>query len=257
MAVYLDLVMILNFLVDFLLFLGTNRLSGFPPEPWRCALGALLGSLYSGASMLPGFRFLGRGVWPAVWLAVCAMAAYGINRSALKRGAVFVLLSMALGGIALSLGRGDFLTLVLAAGGLWLLCRFSFGEGVGEREYVNLSLSYEGRQVNMIALRDSGNTLTDPITGQPVLVISGEAAQRLTGLTPEQLSHPLETLASGCIRGLRLIPYRAIGQGSGMLLGMRLDNVTVGKKKQSTVVAFAQEGLGSGSMYQALTGGVI
>ena len=30
MEVYLDLVIILNFLVDFLLLLGTNRLSGFP-----------------------------------------------------------------------------------------------------------------------------------------------------------------------------------------------------------------------------------
>ena len=45
MAVYLDLVMVLNFLVDFLLLLGTNRFSGFPTAPWRSALAALLGAL--------------------------------------------------------------------------------------------------------------------------------------------------------------------------------------------------------------------
>lgn len=257
MAVYLDLVMILNFLVDFLLFLGTNRLSGFPSEPWRCALGALLGSIYSGLCMLPDFRFLGRGAWCVIWLAVCAMAAFGLNRSALKRGAVFLLLSMALGGIALSVGRGEFAALVLAAGGLWILCRFCFGEGVGEREYVNLHICHGGRQVNLIALRDSGNTLTDPVTGEPVLVISAEAAQRLTGLSREQLSHPLETMASSGIKGLRLIPYRAIGCSGGMLLGMRPDAVMIGEKTQRAVVAFAPEGLGKGSMYQALTGGVI
>ena len=36
--IYLDLVMVLNFLVDFFLLLGTNRLSGFPAQPWRCAV---------------------------------------------------------------------------------------------------------------------------------------------------------------------------------------------------------------------------
>ena len=59
MAVYLDLVMLLNFLVDYLLLLGTNRLSGSPMTPGRCALAAVLGSVYAGACLLPGFRFLG------------------------------------------------------------------------------------------------------------------------------------------------------------------------------------------------------
>ena len=45
MAVYLDLVMLLNFLVDYLLLLGTNRLSGSPMTPGRCALAAVLGSV--------------------------------------------------------------------------------------------------------------------------------------------------------------------------------------------------------------------
>ena len=40
MEVYLDLVVILNFLVDFLLLLGTNRLSGFPLAAGRCAAAA-------------------------------------------------------------------------------------------------------------------------------------------------------------------------------------------------------------------------
>ena len=133
----------------------------------------------------------------------------------------------------------------------------SFGDGIGEKEYTNLTIAYGGNVVRLIALRDSGNTLRDPITGEQVLVISAGAARRLTGLTEEQLRAPLETLASSIIPGLRLIPYRAVGQGSGMLLGMRFEEVTVGPRKQSAVVAFAPEGLGNGSMYQALTGGAI
>lgn len=257
MEVYLDLVVILNFLVDFLLLLGTNRLSGFPLAPKRCALAALLGGIYSGACMLPGFRFLSSVLWRIVSLSLMAVIAFGCNRSAMKRGGVFVLLSMAMGGIALSVGKGDFAALVLAAAVCWLLCRMAFGETVGGREYVPITLTYGDNSANIIALRDSGNTLRDPISGEQVLVIAGDVAQKLTGLTGEQLQSPLETLAQHPLPGLRLIPYRAVGQSGGMLLAMRFNNVKIGSRMQNAIVAFAPEGLGRGEVYQALTGGVL
>lgn len=257
MAVYLDAVMVLNFLVDFLLLLGTNRLSGFPQGTSRCAFGALLGSIYSGACLLPGFRFLGSLLWRSVSLGLIGTAAFGWGRGAGKRTAVFVLLSMTLGGMVVSLGRNDFGALTLAALLCFGLCRFCFGSTVGSREYVPLTLSYGDRAASILALRDSGNTLRDPITGEQVLVVSGEVGQRLTGLTQAQLLHPLETLAQRPIPGLRLIPYRAVGQSGGFLLGLRLEQVKVGHQTTSAVVAFAAEDFGRGEVYQALTGGAL
>ena len=257
LTVYLDLVVILNFLVDFLLLLGTNRLAGFPPGWGRSAAGALLGGLYGGACLLRGFRFLGSLLWRTVSLLLIGVLAFGWNRSALKRCGVFALLSMALGGMAVSIGRLNFPALVLAAAGVWLLCRVAFGETVGGREYVPIEISRGEKMVRLIALRDSGNTLRDPITGEQVLVIDRDAAQQLTGLKESQLQSPLETLAAMPAAGLRLIPYRAVGCGSGMLLAMRFERVKIGSREQSAVVAFAPEGLGGGSMYQALVGGVL
>ena len=257
LEVYLDLVVILNFLVDFMLLLGTNRLSGFPLSAKRCALASALGGIYSGACMLPGFRFLGNTLWRIVSLVLIAVTAFGFSRSALKRGGVFLLLSMALGGIAVSFGRGDFLVLILAAAGVWLLCRVAFGDTVGGREYVPITLTYGGNTASLTALRDSGNTLRDPITGEQVLIISGDVAGQLTGLTEAQIRAPLETLALRPVPGLRLIPYRAVGLSGGMLLALRFENVKIGSRTQSAVVAFAPEGLGGGTMYQALAGGAL
>lgn len=257
MEVYLDLVIMLNFLVDFLLLLGTNRLSGFPPGRLRCGAASVLGAIYGGACLLPGFRFLGNLLWRSVSLCLMAVIAFGWGRSAWKRGAVFVLLSMALGGIALNFGRQDFLALLAAAGLCWLLCRISFDGGTGNREYIPITLHYGDKTASLLALRDTGNTLRDPITGEQVLIVSGEVAQRLTGLSREQLQAPLETLARRPVPGLRLIPYRAVGQSGGMLLALRFDNVKIGSRQQSAIVAFAPEGLGKGSIYQALTGGAI
>lgn len=256
MEVYLDLVMILNFLVDFLLLLGTNRLSGFPSAPGRCAGSALLGAVYSGCCFLPGFRFLGNPLWRCVSLGVMSVLAFGTNAGVWKRSGIFLLLSMSMGGIALSLGRGDLVSLVLC-GLLCLLLSFvSFGGQVGGREYVPLKILYEGRSVSLIALKDTGNTLRDPVTGEQVLVISPEAAESLTGLSARQLQHPLETMMGNPVPGLRLIPYHAVGNAGGFLLAKRFSDVEVGEKKRSALVAFAAEGLGKGEVYQALTGGM-
>lgn len=257
LKIYLDLVVILNFLVDFLLLLGTNRLSGFPASPLRAAAAAALGAVYSGVCMMPRMRFLGGLLWRIVSLAGMAVIAFGWDKSAWKRSGVFVLLSMALGGASLSIGHGNFLTLLLTAGGVWALCIVAFGGRVGGSEYVPVELTYGEKTVSIVALRDSGNTLRDPISGEQVLVVSGEVAEKLTGLTQEQLRAPLKTLMCRPVPGLRLIPYRAVGQAGDMLLAMRFDGVKIGNRTQSAVVAFAAEGLGRGDVYQALTGGVI
>ena len=89
MTVYLDLVMLLNFLVDFLLLLGTNKLSGFPPDPMRAAVGGVIGAVYSGVCLLPSFRFLSSLLWRTVFLGLMAAVAFGWNRSAIKRAGVF------------------------------------------------------------------------------------------------------------------------------------------------------------------------
>lgn len=246
----------LNILVDFLLLMGTNALAGFPSDWRRNLAAAALGGLYSGVCLLPGFSFLGNLFWRCVFLGLMGLLAFGWNRSSLKRTGIFLLLTMAMGGIALGFGRNSMAALAASGGAVWGLCRISFGGSVGVREYVPVKIRYESREVRILALRDTGNSLKDPVTGEPVLVLGTEAAMKLTGLTRSQLASPLETVAAGVLPGLRLIPYRAVGQGSGMLLAMRFSEVTVGDRKQETVVAFDPGGLGGEQMYQALTGGV-
>ena len=257
MRVYVDLVIGLNFLVDFLLIVGTNRLAGYPAGAGRGALAAALGGIYAGMCVVPGFSFLGNALWRPVSLALMAVLAFGWNRSALQRGAVFVLLSMALGGIALGLGNGTFWMIVLSAGAVWLLCRVSFRGSLGSREYVPVELSWGEKKVSLIALRDTGNTLRDPLTGEQVLVAGADVARELLGLSESQLQHPVETLASGVLPGMRLVPYQAVGQPGGMLLAVRFGQVKVGNCTGSHLVAFAPQVLARGEAYRMLTGGAV
>lgn len=254
MVVYLDMVMILNFLVDFLLLLGTNRLAGFPAGIKRCVLAAALGAVYSGACILPRFYFLGNTLWRMVSLILMGAIAFGWNRSALRRSVVFILLSMALGGIALSFGEGRFGKLLFSAAGVWILCRMGFGGSMGQ-EYIPISICHESKTVSLLALKDTGNTLRDPITGEPVIVIGADAAKELTDLTARELAAPMETMMDH--PGFRLIPYHAVGQPSGMLLAKRFEHVTVDNYRGEALIAFAPEVIDRGGNYQALTGGTL
>lgn len=255
MVVYLDKVFFLNVAVDFLLLSAANCLTGYPSSILRSGLASLLGGLYAAGCLLPQTSFLRS---PAAWigcLLVICLIAFGWSASTYKRGVVFFLLSMALGGLAHCIGRGDLPQMLVCGGLLWGLCALNFGIAGGQT-YCRLKLTLGEKSVSMLALQDTGNSLRDPVSGECVVVISPQAAFRLTGLTREQLRQPIQTLSQGPIPGLRLIPYRSVGS-AGMLLGLRIRDGELDGKRKSLLVAFAPEGLGNGEVYQALTGGAL
>ena len=249
---YLYGVMLLSMLVDLLLLLAANRLAGCPAAYGRCLLASLLGGLYSGVCMLPGLRFAGSAVCRLLLVSILGLIAYGLGCHSLRRTALFLFLRMALEGLAVAMGSGGGPSL-WAAVAVLALCFLGFPKA--RQELVEVELSRGDKHTALLALRDTGNRLTDPVTGQSVLVADDRSAETLLGLTRQQLRRPAETVASGVVPGLRLVPYRAVGQAAGLLVAIRLDKVRIGKWEGSSLVAFAPEGLGG--KYRALTGGAV
>ena len=253
MEIYLDVLMMLNFLVDLLLLVGTNRLSGHPPGAKKALPAALLGGIYGGVCLLPGLAFLGGLFWRCVFWGLMSLVAFGWD---LGRGFLFVLLSMALGGMVSLLNQGGFMALVLSAGAITGLCLLGFRGKVGAQRFVPVTISCGGKTASVTALVDTGNTLRDPVSGKPVLVVDETVAGEISALTQAQLRNPIATLSQypGC--GYRLIPYSAVGCPGGMLLGLRPDSLHVNGREREYIVAFAPQRLGSGR-YQALAGGAL
>ncbi|MBO7251735.1 MAG: sigma-E processing peptidase SpoIIGA [Oscillospiraceae bacterium] len=246
---------VLCFFVDYFLILGTNQISGHLPDFRRSLLAAAFGALYS-VLCLADFAKVGAYPWCVISVLLKAGIAFGCSLGAIKRTGIYLILKMALKGMTVLMDAGKPVPVLACVGILWLLCQFGFQDGKREQEYIPISIRYQGRQARILALRDTGNTLRDPVTGKQVLVVSAEVAAMLTGLNVQQLKNPLETLLYKPVPGIRLIPYKAVG-GSGMMLGMQFSDVTIGKKQQSAVVAFAPDGFDGTQMYQALTGGAV
>lgn len=250
MPVYLDVLMVLNFMVDFLLLLGTNRLSGYPCGVKRTAIAAALGGVYGGICVVPGWTFLAGTFWRLVSLVFMAGIGFGFRREAARRCILFVLLSMALGGVAVGLQRDGALSLIMAAGMVCALCVLGFRGKLGQ-QFVPVQIGNCG----FTALVDTGNTLTDPLTGQQVLVVSATIGRKLLNVGMEQLVDPIGMMNT--VPGTRLIPFHAVGKGEGLLPVKRFDKVRIGSWQGSCLVAFAPNELGQGKAYEALTGGVL
>ena len=255
MEVYLDLVMLMNFMVDLLLLWAANRLSGRPPGGKRTVLAAVLGGVYAGCCLLPGLSFLAEAPWRILSLGIMALLAFGWNASALQRGALFLFLSMALGGLVYMLGRGGAVSVLMSAGILCGLCLAGFRGRGGKREYVSVEITHRGKNVLLTALLDTGNTLRDPVTGCGVLVADADTARQLLGLDEASLRDPVKAISQ--YPGLRLIPYCAVGQPAGLLLGLKADTLRINGKLSEQIVAFAPQRIGRGAGYEALTGGVL
>ena len=251
MQAYLNYVMMMCGLVNFLLLLAVDRFYGIPPQMGRNLLAAAVGGLYSGISLVPKYVYFGSFGGHALSMLLIAMLAFGVHRDAVGKIALFMVLSFAVSGAATTTDSGQ-----LAGTVIGLLCILVLSVITRGRPHcaalMPVELEYRDKKIKIKALRDTGNTLRDPITGSEVLVVSSEVAERLLGLSQEQLSRPVETMET--VPGLRLIPYRAVGISQGMLLGKRFSSVKIGSWSGSSVVAFAPNGLSCDGSYQALTG---
>lgn len=284
MTIYVDTLFLLNSAINGLLLLGSGRLGGVPPRPWRVAAGAGLGGAYAVACVIPDLAFLGGWPWKLLVSVAMAVCAFGFTRRTVKLWGVFLALSAAFGGLILVLvqllGAGLLLVngtayypvsgrlLLMTAAAVYILARTVFARLVQHSgdDLVRVELTSGEKTVKLTALRDTGNTLRDPATNRPVMVVEWQEAG---GLLPPsaplhrgELSDPAALMtrmqAAAPEKKWRLIPYRAVGTSGGLLLGMTCDRMRIAKKTvEGGVIAFSPTPLSDGGGYTALIGGSV
>lgn len=278
MVIYPDLAFLLNSLADFLALSATAWLAGLPLR-WRRILGAaLLGGLYGAACLLPQLAAMG-GILPQAFAAAgLVWVAFRRKSAFLRQLLLFWLLSCALGGVLLAVGQllllGDseniwsqlnWKVFFLAGGICYILLSVIFRGGASHamaKEITPCCVTYNGKSVRLSALLDTGHTLTDAATGSAVLIAEGESLDVLW--TPGQQEVLGELRKKGpvpCLEALqensdfRLLPYRAVGVSSGMLLCFTADNVRIGDTDYGPItVALSPTPVSDGGGYTALWG---
>lgn len=280
-TVYLDARFALDLAVNYCLLACAARLDGGAVRRRRLALAAGLGAGYGVLTLLPGLGALGHPVGAALAAAGMLLAAYGPSDRLLRRGALFLVLSCAFGGVLVlvslargssagaggllgpSLGmRGILIVAALSYGALSLVLGRQFAKTQAEGGLCPLTLTKGEKTLRLLALIDTGNTLRDPLTGEGVVVLdcgrAGALVPELAGVPAQAFQRPVELLArfAGEEPDLRLLPYQAVGVPCGLLLAVRVDEAAWGgQRRPRCLCALSPTPLSDGGGYHALVGG--
>lgn len=246
-VIYIDILLAINLAVNYFLLLSSLKLTGRTPKRRRLLFSSFIGSLYSLIILLPELPWF----FQAMTRAVCCLLMILLCEWPVKRKEVFqdclifFIVSFIFAGFILALkiflsppvmiyANGIFylkisaLTLIISAISAYLITEvfrriFRKKASITSLENgrtINVTIVFEGRTIQTEGFVDTGNTLTDPLSGTPVVIIGSHIAQKL--LSSEKFSalhSPLSNagiLGAGTRSGFRLVPYNTVS-GSGLL----------------------------------------
>lgn len=227
---YLDVYMLVNFVMDLLVLCLAGRILRLWPGGVRLAAGALAGSLW--ACLMAVVPALRSPVFWGIGGAFMVLAAFGgwsvselttsfsrCGKAFLGRYLTVLGVSAAAGGVLAAAekcpGQWRLPSLFLAAAGIWSGGRAVLGflqsRAELQKQCYQVTLFYRGKEKQIQAFLDTGNRLYEPYSHQPVHVLSADACAGFC----ESLSQVI------------YIPYRSVGKSYGMMPGIRMERMKV------------------------------
>lgn len=253
-TVYADVLFLINFSMDFLVFYICARLAGRRIYPFRSALASVLGGAYGVASLfIDANGFITSICDVASLLVICGVAFASRNmrlRDFFGRCILFALISSILGGIMTALSSmlersgfasleyesGDdisvwLFTIIAAAGGAAAFVGGKRMKRIAASKSADVEIKMNGKSIVIRAMTDTGNMLTDPLSGRAVALCELDAIEKL--LPSEMVDYWRSGEFSSCISSefaskIRFIPARcALGGKTSLLAAVEPDAVTV------------------------------
>ncbi len=258
-----------------MVLLATAKISATYVKRLKIILGALLGSAYALAAVLVAqtlMQSLGFKLGAAMlMLLIC----FGKKPGLLRITLIFFSISAAFGGIVLAvslIGGGSASEAIVPVSLKVLVPSFALSYAVitllfkrlGKRRpggFVHIVIKNDDRKIEMNSLVDTGNTLTDPLSGTGIIVAESEAVAQLFDKKVAELlrkgqsaAQTLESL-EGSGQPFRLIPYSSVGVSRGMLLAFKPGEIYInGKDKTGMLLAISPTRLSEGGIYSAIIG---
>ena len=192
-VVYVDMLVAVNFILDFFLLLGAKLLSGSLTSRWRCLLGAGIASLFSLVLLLPPLPLAAQLFIKTAGSVLPVLVAFRYTgpRQMIKAAAWFLLLNFFLAGavffvmytfsapgieqnnLALYFNISPVILImsVLAVYLVLQLISLLLGKPRPEQP-VQLELRLDGENISAAALLDTGFSLRDVMSGCPCVLLS-------------------------------------------------------------------------------------
>jgi len=127
----------------------------------------------------------------------------------------------------------------------------------------SLTILLNDKKVEIKAIIDTGNFLTDPISKLPVIVVEKE---KLVGILPKSIIENTLNFINGenvemgeYLSKIRIIPFKSLGKENGLLLGIKAEGAIIeyqGTEKfaQNVIVGIYEKKLSNNNSYSGLIG---
>lgn len=223
---YIDVFFFINFMMDSIILLLVKSILRLDGSIGRVFAGACIGSLLTCAVIVlplpPLLKMLVFHFVVNIVMIKAGLKVLGFGQW-LRGGICLYIVSVMMGGIlqmARPFLRTGSLFFTVAVAAYYLLkasWNFLYRTGKRMKNICEVTLYSHTEELTMKALIDTGNTLTDSVSKEPVCVIGQTAAKKISGgFTGED--------ASG--RGVRYIPYHSVN-GAGIMPSFRIDKMSI------------------------------
>ncbi|MFP7469701.1 sigma-E processing peptidase SpoIIGA [Niallia taxi] len=272
MAVYLDVIWLLNFLFDSLLLYLTAIILKRDVKLWRVLCGGLIGSIIILLAVTPYHIYTSHPISKLGFSCVMILTVFGFKRLRyyLSGLMTFYFVTFLIGGVLIGShyfvqfdfqlsssvmlasvkGFGDpisWLFVLLGFPAAWYFSRKNVESieitKIKYEEIVQVSFQIAGKAFTLKGLVDSGNQVYDPISRVPVMFVSingmgddlpAESCEIVDD--SEAIIHGQKQLSDDWQYRMRIIPYKVMGKEHQLMIAIKPEQLVIEQKDDKYLV---------------------
>jgi len=254
--VYVDVLILTNFIINASLLLCTGKLSSQKTHPIRIAISSALGSIYCGCMFFPSLSTGILMILKLIFAVTIVSAAFGVQSliTLIKNTTAFLSVSFLFGGCAfalyyftpLGMNPGFFqknsifyihvslpkLLFFSAISYIVIYYALSIFKRRTESidDIIDLELTLGDKSCRVRALCDTGNMLTSPVKKDPVIICERDTLSKLTGNKDITL---WDIHTDTDIKGVIFLPFSTLGKSKGIIPAFPIDKVSFIKNNET------------------------
>ena len=291
MTIYIDIVLIENLIMNYIILLATGIVAKIQIKHIRLIIASLLGAIYTVISYMKVLEIYSNFLLKLLLSIIIIYIAYNPQRmrKMWKMLLIFYMVSFVFGGAAfaliyfikpqdiimrngLFLGTYPLKTVILGAIVAFSLIIGTFKilkSKISKKDIIcSIEINLNNKKIKTNALIDTGNMLKEPFSNTPVVVIEKTL---LYDCMPKEILNHLDEIIGGDFKNipekiqqkyiskLKLIPFSSLGKQNGMLLGIKPQYIKIIKEeeiktKENVILGIYQQSLTKKGEYQAIIG---
>jgi len=291
--VFLDVIILENIVMNYLILLTTSKFIRSKTSNFRLLVGAIIGAAYVVLMVvLPGIKVF-YTVFARILLSFVIVAVASTPKKFMaffKTLAIFYVCTFIFAGAAFAFlyfnQNGGFVRngiiyvfwqskwtvlflsivmVIIIVRIFWDILQYRV---VKEKLLKQLKIAFENKAIELSALVDTGNSLHDPLTNMPVVVVEFDAIKEILPSDIRSIFHESRendlTTITGIISNsqwfsrFRLIPYTSLGKENGMLIGFKPDYIEIRDNNEErigisdVIIGIYNKALSKNEKYKAL-----